>query len=132
MPLTDGAEPVSENDTFQRIGVGIGDYVVRSNRATRTYLVGHDWNREGPISTTLPVASDRIASFRGQDSPPLFDYVAPEALSRLLDRKQKADPPRVGRRSTSTYVDLVVPVHGEGQITVQPLATGYGNGAVET
>lgn len=79
--------------------------------------VWHDPLSPDSISTTVITAVARVAAVDPTELPPLFEYIDPDALDRLLG-DDIGTPTRFNGYLTFDYASYSVTVHSDGEIVV--------------
>lgn len=89
-----------------------------SYRSRTTPLhVWHDSLSSDSISTTVITAVARAASVDPTEMPPLFEFIDPDALDKLLG-DDFGRPTRFSGYVTFDYASFSVTVHADGEIVV--------------
>ena len=92
-----------------------------SYRSRTTPLhVWHDTVESGSLSTTVVTAVAKAADAEPTDLPPLYEYIDPDALDKLLGGGLGQAGGHDGYL-TFTYADYSVTVHADGEIVVHAI-----------
>ena len=83
-----------------------------------TYVVRHDWDEDGSLSSTVITAVAAIRNVEPTDVDPLNEAVDPDALNTIFDNR-RGGAERAGATLSIRLNECTVTIHGDGRVVVE-------------
>jgi hypothetical protein len=89
-----------------------------SDHVRDTYVVRHDWEEDGSLSSTVVTAVAAIRNVEPTAVDPLNEAVDPDALNDLFEDRH-CGTERAGATLSISLNDCTVTIHGDGRVVVE-------------